>query len=146
MSSLQTDSMVIDPVSLQPDHASVYFEVYFDRMASSTLRAAIATECTTCINNLVPAATRGTWLNKPYIGGNDPANQLTFVTKLFQDADPTLSPQPTPPNTFYCWQGNSRTCYSSYAVNQNGVPVTVTVSAGGEQVTCEIWAVMMTLP
>ena len=131
---------------LLPGHANVFFEVKFDKLTPDSLRAVIASECTAKLNQLVPAATRQTWLNKPYTGGSDPAELLDFVSKLMNLANPNPTPSPTPKNDFYCWFGEFRLCYSPFEVKENGVPVVLTIEAGGLQVDCEVIAIMAIVP
>lgn len=131
---------------LQPGQASVFFEVKFDKLAPASLRTTIATECTTKLNQIVPEAKRTTWLNQPYTQGNDPADLLAHVETLFTQANPTLSVTPTPKQDFYCWFGPNRNCYTPFEVLENGQPVIVVVESDGYAVSCQLIAVMATVP
>ncbi|MHA7812181.1 MAG: hypothetical protein ACX94C_02140 [Phycisphaerales bacterium] len=130
---------------LQPGHASVYFEVYFDKLSPSTVRSAIATDCVAQLDALVPVATRDTWLNCEYTGDGSAVDMLDFVSKLFELVNPNLVPKPTPKQDFYCWMGAERTCYATFSLQDNGTPVTLTIESDGYQVECEIMVIMKTL-
>jgi hypothetical protein len=131
---------------LQPGHADVVLEVRFDKLAPNYLRSAIATDCATRIDLLVPPATRDTWLNKTYAGGSDPADLLAHVQKVLSEANPSLSASPSPKEDFYCWVGANRRCYAPFEVKENGDPVVMTVESNGLLVNCQLMAVMAIVP
>ena len=131
---------------LQPGQANVFFEVHFDKLAPTAVRSAIATDCTSEIDLLVPSATRDTWINRPYTGDGSAADMLDYVDKLFEVVNPDLVPKPQPKTDLYCWLGSQRYCYATFSLENNGSPITMTIEADGYQVECDIRVVMATVP
>jgi len=123
----------------------VYFEVHFDKLAPSSVRSAIATDCASQLDTLVPVATRDTWLNREYTGDGSAADMLDYVEKLFEVVNPNLIPKPTPKQDYYCWTGAERTCYATFSLQDSGTPVSLTIESDGYQVQCDIVVIMKTL-
>lgn len=131
---------------LQPGFADVVLEVRFDKLAPNTLRNAITIDCTTRIDQLVSPAVRESWIGRPYSSGSDPALLLDHVDKLLSQANPSLSASPTQKMDFYCWVGSVRQCYFPFGVKENGEFISISVEANGQQVECQLVAIMSILP
>jgi len=131
---------------LQPGETNVFFEVRFDKLASSSVRAAITAASFVLIDQLVPPATRATWLNRPYPGDGSPVSTLDYVEKLFNTVNANLVPKPSPKQDSYCLLDSTYICYSTFSLENSGIPVALTVQSNGFEVSCEIIVVMATLP
>lgn len=131
---------------LQPGFASVFFEVQFDKLASTDLRNAVSADCTSCIDGLVSSTQREAWLNLPYAGDGGPESVLSFLTSLLATVNSSLVPVPSPKRDFYCWRGGIRICYTTQAILSGGKPVALTIDGGGQRIICEIILVMATVP